>query len=329
MAYQGEENNSYDRRDHLRSFEEIGIGNPGRGKPFHTTVRARGGSNRSQLSETKTTRAQHIVKQAGGKLYIVKGHANTIEVRRTEFELQDLEKRKNLMNEEPIIIEFESIIAQGMCLQNYMENGDYTCSLFVPLVNNTIYQLFFTHDGLKSNQNSDPLVSVIQLQVPETPSSRNLGYISDKKLFRIETLFQRNIGSEMDPEYTYKQTIATSHGDDYIYIYNIPVSSIPTNNRITVNGSAIPLGTKQKPTLWSGIKDSLIGGIMSWKSPEETEIEVIEDLKYLNHNLMCIIVSQEDRDYEARLLNIYSGEILARLNLKEPQIGTSYKVRKI
>lgn len=327
MEYQDEKAVNIDSRDHLRSFEEIGIGNPGKETALRVQARSLRASNPSLQSATKATRPQQLVRKAGGKLYIVKAEGREIQVRQTEFELQASRPRTNLMNDPPTIIEFDSTIAQGIWLQDYRDEGDYICSLFVPLVNKTIFQLFFTQDGLKLTRNKEPLVSIVHLEVPERPSAQGQGYTAHQKLVSLERMFYKNVSRELENEYSFEQTVLVNHGDDQVYIYGVPVCSTPTGSELTVSGTAIPLGSKTKTHGWTGLTSSLVSNFMGQRPQDSAVLEVLEDLKYLHHDLACVIVSLDDQEYEARLFNLVTGEILARLELTPPQTGTTFKVK--
>lgn len=318
---------SQNRGAHLRSFEEIGIGNPGKEKTVSFRIKSPHGSNHYNSLTKMASRPQHLVKQAGGKLYVVKAEGQRLEVRRTEFELQSALPRANLMNDPLILVEFDCLIAQGIWMAAYKNEGEYTCSFFVPLTNNTLIQLYFTLDGLKTDSTQQPLISTVNLIVPSSGSRGGQAPGNDPVLLRVERMYYTSSDSNFNGEFSYFQKVATCHGDDQVYVYNIPVAPAPTSGVLGVRGGAVTSDSRSKGGLWGGIKDSILGSFMKPKVAVQTYTETIEEIKFLGCYLICAIYAMDGIEYQARVFNLYTGEVLASLDLKIPETGTAYKVK--
>jgi hypothetical protein len=319
--------NLFSAEDHYKSFEEVHVGNPGREEPSKFRVRTAPSRGHFNPMVDQACRAQHLVKKAGGKLHVFKAEGTTLQVRRTEFDLQPVQARKNLMNDPPILVEFDSTIAQGLWLEMYKDEGEYTCSLFVPLINNYIVQLYFTQDGLKMNSEVEPYVNITELLPPTSLSKGYDNYSEEPGLVRVEKLFHTKPPSAIEDQCHYMQKVAVSHGNDLIYIYDIPVCPNPTGIKNSLSGGVLSTSSNKKANLWSGIKDSIYNSFGKSNKKIEEPSEIIEDLKYLGSYLLCGLFSKEGDELEARVLNLITGELLAKLSLPSATSGTSYMVK--
>lgn len=312
-------------KENNTSFEEMSVGNPGQRESKRYMLETEGDSNLKYLSATIGRREQHLVKQVDGVLYIFKADNNTLTFRRTEFELQQSQTKKNLLNDPAVILEFDSEIAEGLIFETFCNEGEYTCSLLVPLLNNFITQLYFTKNGLKLDSRNCPLTSCVKLHNQFLMQSARVEPKCCPGLLVIEPL---GYVASSDPDSRYYKNsvkLAASHGDGKVYIYTVPLVDIPSNKIVTVEGKVIYRDGSKDKNLWSSLKDSILGSMTKEASQEQAE-DIIEDLKYLGNDLMCLKLVNSARNHEARIVNLRTQNTLCSRLLEELPFDQYYQV---
>lgn len=316
--------------EHLKSFEEVRLGNPGQRRKEVFQLRTGSDSWLKYRSHTIGHREQHLIRKASGMLYIFKTKGKTLSFRRCPFDVQHEIDKVQPIDDPAVDVQFDAEIAEGLHFEVFSTPGEFICSLMVPLLNSRIVQLFFTARGIKKDTRGGLLTTEMSLIHPFLDQKKALQQGEVSGLLAVEPLGYTGASKEQSVYASGYLKMAATHGDSHICIYEVPLNNSPENTAIQVKGGAIACGTKLPGGVWNSFKEVILNNRSSMDSKSSTD-EIIEDLKYIGNNLICLVVLTQQFITEIRVVNMLSQNVICRKELTSPpyeyfyQVGLLYK----
>lgn len=311
--------------DHLRSFEEVSLGNPGQRQKRLFQLRTGADSLLKYSSRTIGHREQHLIRKANGMLYIFKSVDKILSYRRTEFDIKENSSSKKTSSDCTVEIQFDAEITEGLLFEAFSTPGEYICSLLVPLLNNRLIQLFFTADGLKLDSKGNPHFSEISVLHPFLDDSKAMQRKEIPGLLAVEPLGYIEAAKDHRMYASAFVKLAATHGDNHVCIYEVPLSNSPDNRCMQVKGGAIYCGNKPDKGVWQSFKQKMLQSGSAMVNEKSTD-EIIEDLKFIGNNLICLVVMTKQMISEVRIVNLLTQRVLCSKQMTTPSYEYFYQV---